>query len=573
MPRFALLLTLGVCFGVGAAVPAQPPVPPKGPAAAPEPHVAWSMYGGTPGRNMVNHTDRDILRTFSPDKGLGVRWKADLGSRSYSQPVIAGGRVFVGTNNARPRNPRDTMKNKDGETEPIDKCVLMCFDAASGKFLWQAVHDKLPSGQVNDWPQEGICSIPTVVGDRLYYVSNQCRVVCLDVNGFADGNQGVQTEKYQTATDADFVWEYDMMKELKVFPHNASTGCPLIIGDLLFVQTSNGVDCDHVTIPSPDAPSFICLNRHTGKLLWKDNSPGKDIMHGQWASPSYAAEPVPQVIFPGGDGWLRAFDPPTGKLLWKFDANPKDAVYELGGTGNRSDFIAAPVVHDGRLYIGTGQDPEHSTGIAFFWCVDLANAVARGPASAGRDVSPDLIDKVVKNADGTKKIVTKLNPASALAWSFGGDETRRWAVRDFKFGRTLSTACVVGDVVYAAELYGHLHCLSAKTGKHYWQFDTKASVWGAPYYVDGKVLLGTDAGELFVFRHDPKPEVIDELDFAAGTLKEARVERRAKRKQVEDKYLMFKFDFDTPIRGTPSVAGGVLYIATEKELFAIGKPE
>ena len=502
-----------------------------------------------------------------------MRWKADLGSRSYSQPVVVGGKVFVGTNNERPRNPRDTKKNAAGEVELIDKSVLMCFDAATGKFLWQAVHDKLPNGQVTDWPNEGICSIPTVVGDRLYYVSNQCRVVCLDVNGFADGNQGAQTEKYKTATDADFIWEYDMIKELKVFPHNMSTGCPLIIGDLLFVQTSNGVDQSHVNIPSPDAPSFICLNRHTGKLLWSDNSPGKDIMHGQWASSSYAADPVPQVIFPGGDGWLRAFDPPTGKLLWKFDCNPKDAVYELGGTGTRSDFIASPVIYGGRLYIGTGQDPEHSTGVAHLWCVDLANAVARGAAVKDRDVSPELIKKVEKAADGTRTVTKRPNPASALAWCYGGLETRRWAPRDFKFGRTLSTVCVVDDVVYAAELHGYLHCLSAKTGKHYWQFDTKASVWGAPYYVDGKVLLTTDYGELFVFRHDPKPEVIDELDFAAGTMKEARVELRVRRKQVADKYLMFKFDFEDPIRGTPSVAGGVLYVATQTELFAIGKPD
>ncbi len=575
MPRFALLLALAVCVGVGAAVPAQPPAPPKGPVLAPPPHVAWSMYGGTPSRNMVNLTDRDILRTFNIKQGLNVRWKADLGSRSYSQPVIAGGKVFVGANNQRPRNARDrgkpTKDEPDGET--IDKSVLMCFDAATGKFLWQAVHDKLPSGTVNDWPNEGICSIPTVVGDRLYYVSNQCRVVCLDVNGFADGNQGIQTEKYKTATDADFIWELDMMKELNVFPHNMSTGCPLIIGDLLFVQTSNGVDESHINIPSPDAPSFICLNRNTGKLLWKDNSPGKDIMHGQWASPSYAADPVPQVIFPGGDGWLRAFDPPTGKLLWKFDCNPKDAVYELGGTGTRSDFIASPVIYNGRLYIGTGQDPEHSTGVAHLWCVDLANAVARGAAGKDRDVSPELVEKVEKAADGTRTVTTRPNPASALAWCYGGLETHRWSARDFKFGRTLSTVCVVDDVVYAAELHGYLHCLSAKTGKHYWQFDTKSSVWGSPYYVDGKVLLTTDYGELFVFRHDPKPEVIDELDFAAGTMKEARVERRAKRRQVEDKYLMFKFDFEDPIHGTPSVAGGVLYVATGKELFAIGKPD
>ncbi len=156
--------------------------------------------------------------------------------------------------------------------------------------------------------------------------------------------QGTRTEKYKSPTDADFLWEYDMMRELKVFPQNMSTGDPLILGDLLYVPTSNGVDESHVNIPSPDAPSFICLNRNAGNLIWSDDSPGKDIMHGQWASPAYAAKPVPQVIFPGGDGWVRAFDPSTGKLLWTFDCNPKDAVYGLGGTGTKSDFIAAPVV-------------------------------------------------------------------------------------------------------------------------------------------------------------------------------------------------------------------------------------
>ncbi len=84
-------------------------------------------------------------------------------------------------------------------------------------------------------------------------------------------------------------------------------------------------------MPCSDAPSLVCLDRITGKLLWKDNSPGKDILHGQWSSPAYADEPVPQVIHGQGDGWLRAFDPDTGKLLWKFDCNRRDAKHELGG--------------------------------------------------------------------------------------------------------------------------------------------------------------------------------------------------------------------------------------------------
>ncbi len=59
----------------------------------------------------------------------------------------------------------------------------MCFRESDGQFLWQIVHDKLGSGRVNDWPEQGICSTCCVDGDRVYYVSNRCQLVCADVNG------------------------------------------------------------------------------------------------------------------------------------------------------------------------------------------------------------------------------------------------------------------------------------------------------------------------------------------------------------------------------------------------------
>jgi outer membrane protein assembly factor BamB len=358
-----------------------------------------------------------------------------------------------------------------------------------------------------------------------------------------------------------------------VHPHNASNCSPLVVGDRIFVCTSNGVDDSHVNIPSPEAPTLICLDRNTGKLLWKDNSPGKNILHGQWSSPSYAAEPVPQVIHGQGDGWLRAFDPTTGKLLWKFDGNRKDAKYELGGTGDRSDFIGMPVVYDGRVYIGTGQDPEHSTGIAHLWCVDLKKAVELGAKAKDRDVSPDLLVRVEKQPNGKEKAITKPNPASALAWVFGGEETRKWAPREFKFGRTLSTVAVVDDIVYATELAGYIHCLNAKTGAFYWQYDTKDTIWNSPYYVDNKVLVATGSGDLFVFRHAAQPVLIDGVEAARGgpNLKAARVIQKAERAKVEKEYLLAKIEFPCGIHNTPTVVNGVLYVATETTLYAIKK--
>ena len=381
---------------------------------------------------------------------LNVKWVADLGSQSYGNPVVAGGKIFVGTNNEAARNPK--IKG--------DKGVVMCFREADGKFLWQAIHDKLPAGRVNDWPEQGVCSSAFVEGDRLYYVSNRCELVCADTEGFYDGeNDGPLTdETLKDKTDADFVWKLDMMEELGVFPHNLATSSPVVVGDLIYILTSNGVDEGHLNIPSPNAPSFVAVEKKTGKLVWEDGSPGEKIFHGQWASPSFGVvEGRPQVFFPGGDGWLYAMDPKTGKHLWKFDCNPKGAKYILGGRGTANEIISTPVVYGDQVFIGVGQDPEHGTGIGHLYCIDAT-----------------------KSGDVTE---------TARVWHYG----------DKEYGRTISTVAVADGLVYATELAGFFHCLDAKTGRPYWKHDLLAAVWGSPYVVDGKVYQGDEDGNVTVF--------------------------------------------------------------------------
>src|SRR5262249_30693533 len=154
---------------------------------------------------------------------------------------------------------------------------------------------------------------------------------------------------------ARFHWKLDMIGKLGVFPHNLAVCSPLVVGDAVFVVTGNGVDEGHLNVPHPEAPSFLAVNKKTGKVLWKCNAPtarlaearnrgeaidiaklkdsGQLLMHGQWSNPVYAeAEAKPQIMFPGGDGWIYSFNPRTGDLIWKFDCNPKDSIYRLGPT-------------------------------------------------------------------------------------------------------------------------------------------------------------------------------------------------------------------------------------------------
>jgi outer membrane protein assembly factor BamB len=462
----------------------------------------WPMWGGAPGRNMVNLAERGIPATWDVEARKNIKWKADLGSRSYGNTVVAGGRVFVGTNNERVRSPKVTG----------DKGVLMCFRESDGVFLWQAVHDKLPAGRVNDWPEEGICSSPAVEGNRVYYVSNRCELVCADVEGFLDGeNDGpFSDEKFREPIDADFVWVLDMIEELSVFPHNLATSSPLVVGDLIYIVTSNGVDESHITIPQPDAPSFIAVDKRTGKVAWEDGSPGGNILHGQWSSPAYGVlAGRPQVVFPGGDGWLYAFEPLTGKPLWKFDLNPKDSKWELGGRGTRNNIIATPVIAGGRVYLGVGQDPEHGEGVGNLYAIDPAAAFP--PHAAEGEARPIDIT------------------ASGQVWHLGGKE----------FRRTLSTVAVHEGIVYAANLSGHLHALDAATGRPRWSHDCLSAVWGSPTVIDGKLLIGNEDGDVLV--------------FAAGS----------------EKKLLAKNVMPSAVYGTPVAANGVLYVADRTTLYAI----
>jgi outer membrane protein assembly factor BamB len=436
------------------------------PHAATAESTEQAMFGGTPSRNMVS-AETDLPDRWDPESGENIKWSVALGSQSYGGPVVAGGKVFVGTNNEGRRNPELTG----------DRGVVMAFRAEDGEFLWQAAHPKLPAGRVHDWPLQGVCSSPFVEGDRLYYVSNRAEVVAADTEGFRDGeNDGpFKAEEQANEIDVDVIWKLDMIGELEVFPHNLAAGNPLIVGDLLFTVTGNGVDEGHVNIPSPFAPSFIALDKNTGKVVWEDASPGNKILHGSWSNPAYGViGGKPQVIYPGGDGWLYSLEPETGKMIWKFDCNPKGSAWELGGAGTRNNIISTPVIHNDRVYVAVGQDPEHGEGVGHLWAIDGT-----------------------KEGDVTDK---------ATVWHRGGED----------FQRSISTVAIHEGLLYAADLTGRLFCLDGETGQHYWTYDAFAAVWGSPFVADGRVYLGDEDGDVAILKEGKKMELLAEINMGSA---------------------------------------------------------
>ncbi len=537
---------------------AEKPAPARAPEPAPakpaekkkeEPAVAassgntggdWPEWGRDDTNNMMSPADgipSDFTAGEEGDNGeIDLKtankadWIAKLGSQSYGTPTISGGRVLVGTNNEEPRDPNVTG----------DHGIVLCLDEQSGEMMWQFVVPKLGAGKVSDWEYLGVCSSTNQDGKFGYVVTNRCEIVCLDLYGMEDGNDGPfdQEAKYKNggieglagaqpgeigAQDADIVWGYDMRGELGVFPHNVTSSSVVLADGKVFATTSNGVDWSHINIPAPQAPCFIALDQKTGELVGEEGSGiGTRIMHCNWSTPAFAENlaGTPTVIFGAGDGYCYGFGTKAEKdadgfdilpELWKVNCCPDEYRFDEQGNPIKyatypgpSEIIASPVVYNDKVYVAIGQDPEHGEGVGALTCIDPSKG--------------------------------------------GGDESIVWQFKDI--GRTISTPSIVDGVLYISDYSGRVFCLNPETGEKYWEYDTLSHIWGSTLVVDGKIFIGNEDGELVVL-----PAGKDADKNGDGELKS------------KDGEVLNIIEFPSSIYSTPVIANGAIYILTQTHLY------
>lgn len=395
--------------------------------------------------------------------GRNIVWSVELGDEVYGRPVVAGDVVYVGVDNTRQLNPAFQE----------DAGVLVAFRVKDGAFLWQDVAPRVERG-LREFLLPSTTSVPYVEGDRLYYVTAECQLRCLDTKGFGDGeNDGPYREEvFKDNTAADIVWQLDM-PALGVFPHEACNSEVLPLGDLLMIGTSNGQNEGHTRVPSPWAPSLLAVNKHSGEVVWRAIGPGDRVLHGNWSSPvAINVDGRMQVLFGGGDGWLRAYDAASGREVWRFDGNPKDARWlPRPGVLSRNFIIASPVFADGRVFVAMGQSPGHGN-------------------------APSSVHAVSPNGEGD---VT----GSGLLWS------------SREVSRVVATPVVKDGLLYVGDVGGTVHCLDAATGAHIWKHETHDAVWGCFMLVGDRLYVGNEAGIMTVLRAGRRKEVLAQIEMDA----------------------------------------------------------
>jgi len=451
---------------------------------------------------------------FNPETGENIKWSVSLGSNGYATPVVSGGKVLIGANNVEPRDPRHVG----------DRGILLCLNESDGSLCWQLVVPRIEGDRHNDWPMIGICSAPTIEGDRVYVVTNRSEVLCLDLKGQADGNDGTfQGENWYmapsghlsyevTPEDADIIWSYDMRLELGMCPHDSPHSSILIDGDYLYLNTGNGVDLRHQETACPGAPSLIALDKKTGRLVAKDNENfGPRIFHCGWSSPAMGEVNGRKLLFFGGpDAVMYAFKALDNKLqtdelqfftkVWQFDCDPdapKDRIhtYLHNTEESPSGILGMPVFYNNRIYITVGGDIWWGKRQAWLKCIDASKT---------------------------------------------GDITRTGEIWSHSLGQSsASTPAISKGLVYVTDCGRNLHCIDAENGKSYWIHELNMASWSSAMVADKKVYVGSRGSDFWI-------------------LKEGR-----------EKKVLHSVKLDSPVHSSPVAANGVLYISTMNRLYAV----
>ncbi len=471
------------------------------------------QWGEKHTRNMVS-PEIGLPTTFNIETGKNVKWSVPVGSYGYATPVISKGKVLIGANNADQRDPRH-----EG-----DRGVLLCLNESDGSLCWQLVVPRIEGDRHNDWPMIGICSSPTVEDNRIYVLTNRSEILCLDLNGQADGNDGTfQGEGWYmapsgqfpyevTLKDADIIWAYDLKLELGLCPHDSPNASILIDGDFLYLNTCNGVNFKHIETNALNAPSLIALDKKTGRLVAKDNEHfGPRIFHSSWSSPSMGeVDGQKLVFFAGPDGILYAFEAlsqtasrdqvQSFKKVWQFDCDPTAPKTNIHNyLNNRSEgpslSFGMPVFYKDRIYLTVGGDIWWGKRKSWLKCID---ATKKG------DIT------------NTGKI-----------WSFTLNQS------------SASTPAISNGLVYVTDCGKNLHCVDAENGKPYWTHKLNMDSWSSALVADKKVYVGSRGNDFWILDEGKKLNVLDSTKL------------------------------DSPIHSTSVAANGVLYISTMNRLYAI----
>jgi outer membrane protein assembly factor BamB len=397
----------------------------EGPARAQD----WPAFRG-PGASGVAEGHRTPT-SWDATKGEGVLWKAHIPGLAVSSPIVWGETVFVTT--AVGSDPGAGLRHGlygDVRSSPDvsrHSWRLYALDKRTGRVRWMRVaHEGVPKTKRHPKSSQASCS-PATDG----------RVV---VAYF--GSEGL----YAYDFDGDLLWKRDLGIVDAGFFRDPSAewgaaSSPVIYEDLVIVQVDRQKD------------SFAAAYRLSdGSEAWRATR--HEIP--SWGTPTVYRGPPRDELVTNGSRFIRAYDPRTGRELWRLGPN--------------SDITTpTPVAGHGLVFVTSGYSP-------------IQPIYAVRPGGAG-DISP-----------GGEATASRF-----VAWSTS------------RHGPYTPTPLVYGELLYTLSNNGVLRVYVARTG----EVVSEGRVAGrggafsaSPVAADGKLYLAGEDGDVLVLGAGRNPELL-----------------------------------------------------------------
>jgi outer membrane protein assembly factor BamB len=282
----------------------------------------WPQWRG-PHRD--GHAPDISLSRSWPETGPPVAWRVDGLGSGHSTPSIADGRLFLIVNHG------------------MDESVV-ALDANDGSKLWQRRFGRVGAPD-QDPSYPGARSTPTADGDRVYALSSDGDLACLD------------------AASGEIRWSRQVRKEFGgVLGTWAYSESPLVDGPRVVVS------------PGGTEATVLALDKLTGEVAWKRAIPDG----GAAGYASIIVDESAGVRHYVGylSGGLVGIEPESGRLLWRYE----------GQTKSSPAVIPTPIAYRGHVYAGSfrggagvikldsGTDP---------WAVTPVHASDKLPSNVG----------------------------------------------------------------------------------------------------------------------------------------------------------------------------------------------
>ncbi|MCX6876273.1 MAG: PQQ-binding-like beta-propeller repeat protein [Verrucomicrobia bacterium] len=455
---------------------------------------------------------------MDPSTTKNIKWVAKLNNNTFGSPVVSQGRVFIGTAGDSPADAR-----------------ILCFDEETGKELGTFVCG--PSKTKTD--NFGVCSTPTVEGDRLYFVAPYPEVMCLDLKSWLDPSAaagGADSARH-------IVWRYDMAKAMQIMQDHVASCSVLVHGDFVYACTGNGRYKNLGKPFYPLTPSLIVLNKHTGQLVARDDEQiGEQLWRGQWSSPSLAmVNGKAQILFATGNAFCYAFEPvdPAAEVIpdrWVTTTLRGPIVYYINVKGKDTAGLSPAQYAKQFNVLSSTQKPALPLEFRFSIDMPVTTPVDSIPTARVPDVPIlkkiwwfDCLPPEYRNApfyarqatgDGQQHpcdiIATPVFYRNRVYVAIGGDPvhgskdskgylvcidatrtgdvTRSGKVWSYDgMTASLSTVAVTAGLVFAIDEASVIHCLDADTGRKYWTYalqGDQGQINSALLAADGKLFAG-----------------------------------------------------------------------------------